>query len=292
MKKAIITITFFIILFFSIITSSYAIIKDTTIYVDDDNITGPWDGSHEHPYQYIQDGIDGSSDGDTIFVYSGLYFEDIVLNKSIILEGENKHITIIDGSNNINFSYGIILTSYSRLYSPMISGFTVQHFDSAIAKRAPIGGILNLIISDNIIQDNGNGIVIPTTIGGYHLGLEISNNIIKNNSRGIYISCFRDFLVKRNHIVSNEMIGIELDGGYNAKIIQNNIIHNNPDAFVKSYGSIGVLCSLFLNRWNENYWGEEYNRVKIIPGNPCNVYDWHPAQEPYNIQSGFSENWM
>ena len=28
------------------------------IYVDDDNTTGPWDGTEDHPFQFIQDGID------------------------------------------------------------------------------------------------------------------------------------------------------------------------------------------------------------------------------------------
>ena len=37
-----------------------------TIYVDDDNVDGPWDGSQEHPFQHIQDGIDNASDGDTV----------------------------------------------------------------------------------------------------------------------------------------------------------------------------------------------------------------------------------
>ena len=36
-----------------------------TIYVDDDNTEGLWEGTLEHPYQYIQDGIDSASDGDT-----------------------------------------------------------------------------------------------------------------------------------------------------------------------------------------------------------------------------------
>ena len=49
-----------------------------TIYVDDDNTAGPWDGTLEHPFQKIQDGIDNTSDGDTIFVYSGTYYENIL----------------------------------------------------------------------------------------------------------------------------------------------------------------------------------------------------------------------
>ena len=72
---------------------------NNTIYVDDDNTSGPWDGSQEHPFQYIQDGIDNAYEGYTVFVKNGLYHENIVINKSINLDGENKKDTIIDVSS-------------------------------------------------------------------------------------------------------------------------------------------------------------------------------------------------
>ena len=31
--------------------------SNNTIYVDDDNISGPWDGTSEHPYRFIQQAI-------------------------------------------------------------------------------------------------------------------------------------------------------------------------------------------------------------------------------------------
>ena len=52
-----------------------------TIYVDDDNTQGPWDGTMEHPYQHIQDAIDNSSVGNTIEVFSGTYIENIRIKK-------------------------------------------------------------------------------------------------------------------------------------------------------------------------------------------------------------------
>ena len=67
-----------------------------TIYVDDDNTEGPWDGTQEHPYQHIQEGIDNASTGNTVFVYNGIYQENALLNKSINLIGEDKNNTIID----------------------------------------------------------------------------------------------------------------------------------------------------------------------------------------------------
>ena len=70
--------------------------EGSIIYVDDDNTEGPWDGTQEHPYQYIQDGVNATDNGDTVFVYNGLYMEWIRINKEIELNGEDKTNTIID----------------------------------------------------------------------------------------------------------------------------------------------------------------------------------------------------
>jgi parallel beta-helix repeat protein len=64
------------------------------IYVDDDAPPGG-DGSYEHPFQTIQEGVDAASDGDGVFVFSGIYEEDVQLNSSIFLLGENKDDTLI-----------------------------------------------------------------------------------------------------------------------------------------------------------------------------------------------------
>ena len=50
-------------------------------------------------YSSIQSAIDNASDGDTILVYEGTYYESIVINKSISLIGEDNDKTIIDYNN-------------------------------------------------------------------------------------------------------------------------------------------------------------------------------------------------
>jgi parallel beta-helix repeat protein len=53
-------------------------------------------------YICIQDAINNSSDGDIICVKNGVYYENIVINKSLTLVGETYHSTIIDGQRKDN----------------------------------------------------------------------------------------------------------------------------------------------------------------------------------------------
>lgn len=53
-------------------------------------------GNGSNNYTTIQDAIDNASYGDTIFVYNGTYYENVVIHKSIKLMGENKSTMIID----------------------------------------------------------------------------------------------------------------------------------------------------------------------------------------------------
>ncbi len=62
-------------------------------------------GSGPGNYTKIQDAINDSSDGDTVFVYNGTYYENIEFNKVIILIGQNRNGTIIDGGGNGNVVY-------------------------------------------------------------------------------------------------------------------------------------------------------------------------------------------
>ena len=75
MKKIVVLVIF--LLFLSTlfpISISIESSSNRTIYVDDDNIEGPWDGSKEYPYQIIWDAVNNATDGDTIFIRNGVLF--------------------------------------------------------------------------------------------------------------------------------------------------------------------------------------------------------------------------
>jgi nitrous oxidase accessory protein NosD len=113
-------------------------------------------GSGPGNYSRIQDAIDNASDGDTVFVYSGIYYEHVNVNKPILLQGENREITVIDGGGEEDVVY------VSKNAS--IRGFTIRNsgnaseagnYDFGIEVHA---GFVD--ICDNIVSNN-NG------LGGY-----------------------------------------------------------------------------------------------------------------------------
>lgn len=71
-----------------------------TIYVDDSNTQGPWNGSSDYPYQFISDGILHAVDGDLVYVFNGIYLENVLINKCISLRGQEQEHTIIDAQND------------------------------------------------------------------------------------------------------------------------------------------------------------------------------------------------
>ncbi len=167
---------------------------------------------------YIQDLIDNASDGDTIYVPSGTYYENIVIDKSISLIGENKNTTIIDGG------FGDIVIIYADWVN--ISGFTIQNGNH---------GICIISVSYNTI--NGNNILNNT------YGIELN--------KGYYGVCSYNNIIG-NNISNNPMDGI-LSYGINNNIIEKNIFSKNKCGIELNYYSVDnkIIDNAFIS--NENH---------------------------------------
>ena len=294
MKKSICLIVVVLLLslsFYGIVADESTLQK--TIYVDGDNTMGPWDGSMEHPYRYIQDGIDNASDGDTIFVYSGTYYENVIVDKTVDLTGEDRNSTIIDGLNK-----GSVIKVKTESVS--IENFTLRNGTHGVYDDYD-----KTSISHNIIINNNKGIG-----SSYSENVNITGNIISENNYGITFYRTEDNIIKGNHILSNKKIGILFDlatmpglgcenNSVSYNIIQKNAIgiylYSSPDNNI-NYNNFyqNIVDASFdftgRNNWNYNYW----NRPRILPKPvigtmlypfplPWINFDWHPAKEPYDI---------
>ncbi|MCU0851409.1 MAG: right-handed parallel beta-helix repeat-containing protein [Candidatus Thermoplasmatota archaeon] len=174
-------------------------------------------GSGPGNFSKIQDAIDNASSGDNIFVFHGIYLENISVYKRLSIIGECKENTIIDAKNK-GYSINISVDGVS------VSGFTIQNgsYSGNLINKA------NLFInsSDNIIKENifkysESGIMIVNSNRN-----NISNNIISDNVIGLWLIGSKNNVYK-NLIINNSNIGIDLLGSEN--IISNNMIFNNND---------------------------------------------------------------
>lgn len=70
------------------------------IYVDDDNTSGIEDGSLQHPFNTVEEGIDAANTSDTVFIFNGNYSLSQYLKDGLIIQGEDSSATIINGGFN------------------------------------------------------------------------------------------------------------------------------------------------------------------------------------------------
>jgi len=220
----------------------------TTIYVG---------GSGPGNYSSIQDAIDYASNGDTIFVYNGNYTENIKINKSINLVGENKNTTIIEkdinnhvvrvtadfvnisnlhirnGGNDYNGIY--CMAEYCTILQCKISD---NEFGFSSTQYVNHDGILiqNCDIYDNdigidLIDSNFTVMDCDIHHNMHSLGAiwvmyssgTINNCNIHSNDVGMRLGYDSNCDIFNNYIDNNEKHGISFEGESNNSVYHNTI---------------------------------------------------------------------
>jgi len=173
-------------------------------------------------------------------VYNGTYFENIVIDKSVTIIGEDKNNTIIDGRETGN----AIKVNANNV---AIQSFTIQHSghifpNSGINLSSNYNLIKNNIIMDNLYgmtlyQASWNSIkdnIIQNDINcGIYLSKSSNNTIIGNtiryhtyNGLGLYDSSDGN-IIQSNNLIHNSFCAVNIRISSNNKVIDNNISNNN-----------------------------------------------------------------
>jgi parallel beta-helix repeat protein len=171
--------------------------SQTLVFVDNDNVEGPWYGTMEHPYQNISSGIEQASALDTVFVCNGAYFENVVVNKTLSLIGENPIDTIIDGGK----TGSVVCVEASNTN---IDGFTIRN-----------SGMSSSDSGVKIVHSSGNN---------------ITNNIITNNCMGIRLYNSSNITLSHNQVLSSVLIEVLLHYS-NYSILTENTVSSTKDVF-------------------------------------------------------------
>ena len=205
----------------------------TTLYVG---------GSGLGNYTTIQSAIDNANDNDTVFMYSGMYYEAVVINKSINLFGEDRNNTIIEGwleSKSVSITCDWILLSGFTLYglyldsssNNTITGNTITHsIDYGLTLHD--SSRYNTIVENTITNNTRSG--IDLNYGSNRNN--IVGNTITHNSGGINLDSSSN-TITGNIITSNTAWGISL-GGINNTVTGNTITNNSHNGIsLAGYGS-------------------------------------------------------
>ena len=112
------------------------------VYVDAGNTTGIEDGTIQHPFKTIEEGITESKTGDTIFVKNGNYSPlggELYLKPGTILFGENPENTIINAdirdSTRNELPFEIHNLTFKKFYCSRGTNFTEFYTKPCIIKN-------------------------------------------------------------------------------------------------------------------------------------------------------------
>ena len=259
-------------------------------------------------YPTIQSAIDSAQSGDTVFVRSGTYFENIIVNKSISLIGNNRETTIIEGVEGSYLINGVVEVLANNV---VIKGLTIT--SSVVGTRgiylnSVSGGLLEDLIVENIklgpgirlFKSRSNEVKNCNAISCYEgvvIGIastptasehnKICNNKIIGCNTGIKLHYSRDNSVSNNELDDGGS-GVRLFVSHD-NVITDNLIQNNSAAFTideyssgnKIYNntclnnseSVYMLMESEINTWDNGSIGNYWSDYTGQDGNGDNIGD-------------------
>jgi parallel beta-helix repeat protein len=200
-------------------------------------------------YPTFQDAINGAIEGDTIYAFAGTYYENMIVNKRVTLEGENKKTTIVDAKG---IGHAIYITA---------NNVTIKNLTIRNSSELSYVGIY--------LQHCGNA--------------AIENNNIATHGYGVYLN-----QSSNNKIVGNNLVGNQ-NGIFQCNSSNNIIYHNNfinttiSDVGFHPPSSTGIIWD---NGCEGNYWdsydGEDLDSDGIGETKlPWLGIDNYPLMNPY-----------
>jgi parallel beta-helix repeat protein len=170
------------------------------------------DGSGGADFTGIQDAINNAKVGDTILVYSGIYYENVVVNKLVTLKGVGYPIVDARGE-------GSAITLIA-------GGITLEGFNATNAGRFQSDAGINVYSSNNNIT---------------------GNNVSSNNRNGIRLSSSSNNTIKGNTVSNNYNNGICLDDSINNFITGNNVGSNGVGIRLRDSNNNTITGNVFVN---------------------------------------------
>jgi parallel beta-helix repeat protein len=224
----------------------------------------------------IQEAINQAENGSTIYVPAGIYFEHVIINKTISIVGENVSTTIIDGTSS-----GTVVTITTDSVS--ITGFTIRNSGWGWTRNGIyVHKADNCHIEENLLITNCHNIrlnhsrnsrVLGNNIKGNGYGIRLINTFnctaIGNNVSdvigAIHLQNATSCVVRRNYVTeSNQGIRLYSPDVYNM-IMENTVYNNTYDGMIEAMPGNTTFFRNFI--FHNNFIDNSYPFICRVSGN-------------------------
>ena len=154
-------------------------------------------------YTGIQDAVDNATAGDVVVIAEGTYFESVVVNVSVTLQGEASHLTVISG----DWTAPVVHVTADDVVIRDL-GVTVG-LGAGILVEGVTGGTLSGLHGAGI---NGSGLEVSHSRDVVVEGCLFGENLLLEPASGVYIHNSRECTVINSTLSSNAGNGLTLDG--------------------------------------------------------------------------------
>ncbi len=215
-----------------------------------------------HDFAKIQWAIDNATSGDTIIVKSGTYYENVKVNKKLILQGIGMPVVDARGrGSTIKLSKDGI----------KLDGFKATGAGSRIENAGIKVKSSNNILTGNNATKNGNGEIFGTGIYLYNS----NNNTLKNNDasnnnpggkyrHGIIMESSNNNILVHNNVSNNEY-GIFLLYSINNTLNWNNVSYNIFGYFLSNSNNNTLIGNdLLRNQVNFSLYHSKNNTIEDL----------------------------
>lgn len=186
-----------------------------TLIIPDDHLT-------------IQGAINSAGKGDTVFVRSGVYYENVVVNKTLALIGEGRENTVIDANHT-----GSVVTIAAD--DILLTGLTIRNSEDNYHCGVGVWNVLGIYVSECNVDNNFRGFDFSNSQNCILRNNSISNNV----NTGIWMSGPCKNNTFHQNIISHNKWGVQA-------------VHSNQNTYSENRVFLNEQYGIYLAACHEN----------------------------------------